>query len=84
MSELSDGCFIQALVQALGKARCSHFADAKLLLASEIRLQYIIIAWTHYFTTWGAFTGYVHAYTQSMPSTRTQTNMPQGRHHAIY
>ncbi len=38
MHELSDGCLIQALVLALGKSRCSYFADTKLPLASEIRL----------------------------------------------
>ncbi len=41
MGELSDGCLIQALVEALGKSRCSYLADTKLPLASEIGLQYI-------------------------------------------
>ncbi len=36
--ELSDGCLIQALVKALGKSRCSYFADTQLPLGSEIRL----------------------------------------------
>ncbi len=37
--ELGDGCFIQALVYALGKARCSYFVDSKLnYLASAISL----------------------------------------------
>ncbi len=38
ISVLNDGCFIQALVQAQGKARCSYFAYAKLPLAGEITL----------------------------------------------
>ncbi len=42
--ELSDGCLIQALVYALGKSRCSYFADTKLPLASEIiRLHYVTL-----------------------------------------
>ncbi len=45
--ELSDGC----LNQALGKSRCSYFADTKLPLASEIRLDYIV--WTHFPLIWG-------------------------------
>ncbi len=36
--ELSDGCLNQALLYALGKARCCYFVDTKLPLASEIRL----------------------------------------------
>ncbi len=35
-SEWCDGCFIQALVQTLGKFRCSYFADTNLPLAIEI------------------------------------------------
>ncbi len=38
--ELSDSCLIQALVQALGKSRCSYFADTNLPLASEIKIHY--------------------------------------------
>ncbi len=38
MGKLSDGCLIQALVKALGKSRCSYFADTQLPLGSEIRL----------------------------------------------
>ncbi len=34
--ELSDSCLIQALVKALGKSRCSYFADTQLPLGSEI------------------------------------------------
>ncbi len=51
MGELNDGCYIQALVQALGRARCSYFADSKLPLA---RVNYLYnIAWTNNFTIWG-------------------------------
>ncbi len=50
--ELSDGCLIQALVKALGKSRCSYFADTQLPLGSEIRHY---IAWTHFSLTWGVF-----------------------------
>ncbi len=40
--EWSDGCFIQALVQALGKSRCSYLADTALPLASAI-IEYITL-----------------------------------------
>ncbi len=55
--ELSDGCLTQALVLALGKSRCSNFADTKLPLASEIRFLITLhyIAWTHFSLTWGVF-----------------------------